>query len=165
MESMKGKVAVVTGASAGIGREAALAFGREGASVIVADVDVERGEKVAAEVAALGVDALFVRTDVAERRQVAELLRATVDRFGRLDYAFNNAGIEGDQALTGESSIDNWNRTIAMNLTGVYLCMREEIPRMLGAGAAPSSTTRRSPDSSGSRVSPPTRRRSTASSA
>jgi NAD(P)-dependent dehydrogenase (short-subunit alcohol dehydrogenase family) len=134
MASMQGKVAVITGASAGIGRETALAFGLEGARVVVADLDVERGEKTAAEVAGLGVDALFVRTDVADASNVAGLFGTTADRFGRLDFAFNNAGIEGDQALTGDSSIENWNRTIAVNLTGVYLCMREEIPRMLASG-------------------------------
>ena len=134
MGSMQGNVAVITGASAGIGRETALAFGREGAAVVVADVDVDRGEKTAAEVAALGVDACFVRTDVADEGSVAGLFRATADRFGRLDFAFNNAGIEGDQALTGDSSVENWNRTIAVNLSGVYLCMREEIPRMLANG-------------------------------
>ena len=134
MASMQGKVAVVTGASAGIGREAALAFGREGAAVALADVDVERGEKTAAEVSTLGVDAVFVRADVADAASVAELFRATISRFGRLDYAFNNAGIEGVQAPTGECTLENWNRTIAVNLTGVFLCMREEIPQMLASG-------------------------------
>ena len=134
MVTMSGKVAIVTGASAGIGRAAALAFAREGASVALADVDHERGEQAAAEVAALGVESLFIRTDVSEAGSVADLMRGTVDRFGRLDFAFNNAGIEGSQAPTADCTIENWNHTIAVNLTGVFLCMREEIPRMLDHG-------------------------------
>lgn len=134
MGTMTGHVALVTGASAGIGHAAALAFAREGAHVVLSDLDVERGEKAAAEVEAFGVDALFVRADVAKPDDVEHLLASTIERFGRLDYAFNNAGIEGDQAPTGDSTLENWNRTIGVNLTGVYLCMRAEIPRMLANG-------------------------------
>jgi NAD(P)-dependent dehydrogenase (short-subunit alcohol dehydrogenase family) len=134
MESMQGRVAVVTGGSAGIGRATALAFGREGAGVVVADVDDQRGEQVAAEVAALGVDALFVHADVSQPDDVANLFRSATDRFGRLDFAFNNAGIEGISAPTADCTIENWDRTIAVNLTGVFLCMREELPRMLETG-------------------------------
>ena len=134
MGTMQERVAVVTGASAGIGRDAALAFAREGASVVVADVDGQRGEETAAAVQKLGVDSVFVRTDVADAAEVSCLFRATIDRFGRLDFAFNNAGIEGAQAPTGDCTVENWNRTIAVNLTGVFLCMREEIPRMLATG-------------------------------
>ena len=135
MGSMQGNVALVTGASAGIGRAAAVAFAQEGAHVVVADIDHPRGEKTASEVAELGVDAIFVHVDVSQPGSVANLLRATHDRFGRLDFAFNNAGIEGITAPTAECTIENWNHTIAVNLTGVFLCMREEIPRMLEHGA------------------------------
>lgn len=134
MGSMQGRVAVVTGGSAGIGRATALAFGREGVNVVVADVDDPRGEQAAAEVAGLGVDALFVHADVSQSGSVAELLRKTIDRFGRLDFAFNNAGIEGISAPTADCTIENWDHTIAVNLTGVFLCMREEVPRMLQTG-------------------------------
>ena len=81
-----------------------------------------------------GVDAIFVRTDVSNAGDVERLVDQTIARFGRLDFAFNNAGIEGVQAPTAECTIDNWNRTIAVNLTGVYLCMRAEIPQMLARG-------------------------------
>jgi NAD(P)-dependent dehydrogenase (short-subunit alcohol dehydrogenase family) len=134
MGSMQGRVAVVTGASAGIGRATALAFAQEGANVVVADVDHPRGEKTAVEVAALGVDAIFVHADVSQPGSVANLFRAAHDRFGRLDFAFNNAGIEGISAPTAECTIENWNHTISVNLTGVFVCMREEIPRMLEHG-------------------------------
>ena len=131
---MEGKVAMVTGASAGIGRAAALAFAREGAGVALADVDVEHGEATAAEVEELGVEAIFIPADVSDGSSVADLFRGTVDRFGRLDFAFNNAGIEGLQAPTADCTVENWDRTIAVNLTGVFFCMREEIRCMLDHG-------------------------------
>jgi NAD(P)-dependent dehydrogenase (short-subunit alcohol dehydrogenase family) len=134
MGRMRGKIAIVTGASAGIGRATTLAFAREGASVALSDVDVERGEKTAAEAAELGVDTMFVYADVSDAADVRELVRRTVDHFGHLDFAFNNAGIEGGQAPVGECTIENWDRTIAVNLTGVFLCMHEEIPAMLAGG-------------------------------
>ncbi len=134
MTSMQGRVAIVTGASSGIGQAAAVAFAREGAAVVVADIDAERGAKVAVEIERLGGESLFVRTDVANGDDAVALVARTVERFGRLDFAFNNAGIEGDTAPTGDSTLDNWNRTIAVNLTGTYLCVRAEIPAMLQTG-------------------------------
>ena len=134
MGSMQGKVALVTGASAGIGHATALAFAHESANVVVADIDHARGEQTAVEVAALGVDAIFVHADVSQPGSVANLLRATHDRFARLDFAFNNAGIEGISAPTADCTIENWSHTIGVNLTGTFLCMREEIPRMLEHG-------------------------------
>jgi NAD(P)-dependent dehydrogenase (short-subunit alcohol dehydrogenase family) len=134
MGSLQQRVAIVTGASAGIGRATALAFAREGAQVSLCDVDDDRGEKLVAEIGELGVDACFTRTDVADPASVAAMVDATIARFGRLDYAFNNAGIEGTQAPTGDCTLENWNRVIGINLTGVFLCMRAEIPRMLESG-------------------------------
>ncbi|HET9728698.1 MAG TPA: SDR family NAD(P)-dependent oxidoreductase, partial [Acidimicrobiia bacterium] len=134
MGTMTGHVALVTGASAGIGRATALTFAREGAHVVVSDVDVERGEKTVAEVEAFGVEALFVKADVSNPDDVERLMARTIERFGRLDYAFNNAGIEGDQMPTGDSTLENWHRVIGVNLTGVYQCMRAEIPHMLANG-------------------------------
>ena len=134
MGSMQDRVAIVTGASAGIGRAAALAFAREGAQLSLADRDDDRGEKLVAELAELGTDACFTHTDVSDPDSVAAMVDATVRRFGRLDYAFNNAGIEGAQAPTADCTLENWNRTIGVNLTGVFLCMHAEIPRMLASG-------------------------------
>jgi NAD(P)-dependent dehydrogenase (short-subunit alcohol dehydrogenase family) len=134
MHELTGKVAIVTGASAGIGKATAIALAAEGASVVVADVDDERGNAVAAEINDKGGAALFVHTDVSDDAQVQAMVATTVERFGGLDMAFNNAGIEGVQAPTHECSPENWQRTLAINLTGVWSCMRHEIPRLLERG-------------------------------
>lgn len=131
---MDGRVAIVTGASTGIGRATALSFAQRGAHVVVADVDDERGEAVAEEAAVAGPESLFVHTDVTNPADVANLVDRSVARFGRLDYAHNNAGIQTPSAYTADCSLDDWNRTLAVNLTGVFLCMREEIPRLLEGG-------------------------------
>jgi len=125
---------VVTGASAGIGRATALAFARAGAHLALADVDAERGAEVAAEAAALGVRSVFVATDVADEAAVGRLVDATVEEFGGLDFAFNNAGIEGATAMTADAARADWDRVLAVNLTGVWLCMRAELPAMLRRG-------------------------------
>jgi NAD(P)-dependent dehydrogenase (short-subunit alcohol dehydrogenase family) len=130
MIGMEGKVALVTGASAGIGRATALAFAAEGAAVVLSDIDEVRGEEVAAAIRDKGGQALFVRADVADDADVETLVDGAVDRFGHLDAAFNNAGIEGDQALLHESTRENWDRVIAVNLTGVWACMRAELAHM-----------------------------------
>jgi NAD(P)-dependent dehydrogenase (short-subunit alcohol dehydrogenase family) len=135
MGRLDDKVAIVTGASTGIGRATALAFAREGAAVAIADVDAERGPRVAEEIGGAGGKAIFVATDVADDAQVAHLVERTVVELGGLDVAFNNAGIEGAQAPTHECAPENWARVLAVNLGGVWSCMRHEIPRMLERGA------------------------------
>jgi NAD(P)-dependent dehydrogenase (short-subunit alcohol dehydrogenase family) len=134
MNELTGKVAIVTGASAGIGRATASALATAGAKVVVADVDMARGEQVASDINDKGGTAVFIRTDVTDDHSVAALVAETVERFGGLDVAFNNAGIEGTPAPTAECTPENWQRTIAVNLTGVWSCMRHEIPRMLERG-------------------------------
>jgi NAD(P)-dependent dehydrogenase (short-subunit alcohol dehydrogenase family) len=134
MDELGGKTAIVTGASAGIGQASALALAAAGAAVVIADVDTLRGENVAAAIRASGHQALFVATDVRDDAQVAAMVARTVDEFGGLDLAFNNAGIEGTPAITHECTRENWDRTLAINLTGVWTCMRHEIPRMLERG-------------------------------
>lgn len=134
MGELSGKVAFVTGGSAGIGRAAAMALAAEDAAVVVADVDTVRGEEVAAEIRGKGGRAHFVRVDVSDDAQVASAIAETVSTFGGLDLAFNNAGIEGAQAITHECTPENWTRTLAVNLTGVWQCMRHEIPAMLERG-------------------------------
>ena len=130
-----GKIALVTGAGSGIGRESALAFAASGAQVMVSDVVVEGGEETVARIKAAGGEATFMRADVSQRAEVEALIRQTVETYGRVDCAHNNAGIEGDMAPTADCTEANWDRTIAINLKGVWLCMKYEIPQMLEQGS------------------------------
>jgi len=131
---MQQKVALVTGAGSGIGRACALALATAGARVVVSDVAVENGRETTDMIERAGGEAVFVETDVSSGAAVKALIDIAVRRFGGLDCAVNNAGIEGLMAPTAECSEENWDRTIAVNLKGVWLCMREEIPRMLERG-------------------------------
>ncbi|HET9427009.1 MAG TPA: SDR family oxidoreductase [Allosphingosinicella sp.] len=125
------KVALVTGAASGIGKATALAFAKAGYVTVIADVDVAAGHQALTEVEAVGSPAIFVRCDVSDPVDVAELMETIVQKYGRLDAAFNNAGIEGEAGELLDSGHDNWDRVIATNLTGVWLCMRCEIRQML----------------------------------
>jgi len=129
-----GKVALVTGGSSGIGRATALIFAREGAKVVVADVTVDAGEETVRMIKAAGGEAIFVKVDVAKASEVEALIKKTVETYGRLDCAFNNAGIEGKFTPTTEGTEENWNRVIDINLKGVWLCLKYEIPQMLKQG-------------------------------
>jgi len=131
---MEGKVAIVTGGSAGIGRATAQAFARRGAGVLVADVAEEGGEETVRIIEEKGGEAAFLRTDVSSPEDVERMVATTVERFGGLDIAFNNAGIEGDLAPLTEYSAETWDRIIGINLTGVWLCMKHQIPVMLERG-------------------------------
>jgi NAD(P)-dependent dehydrogenase (short-subunit alcohol dehydrogenase family) len=134
MGSLDGKVAVVTGAAMGIGRESALIFAREGANVVVADIDVEGGLDTVAMITSSGGQASFVRTDVSVPGDVTAMVRHCVDTFGGLDCAHNNAGVTAPMAPLAEYPDDGWDRTMAVMLTGVYHCMKAEIPPMLERG-------------------------------
>jgi NAD(P)-dependent dehydrogenase (short-subunit alcohol dehydrogenase family) len=129
---MQGKVALVTGASGGIGRAAALAFAHSGAAVLVSDVNDAGGEETAALIAASGGRAAYRRCDVSDGAQVKAMVAAAVDAFGRLDFAFNNAGI--NVLGSDEYQDDVWDRAIGINLKGIMLCMREEAEVMLKQG-------------------------------
>ncbi|HSM93586.1 MAG TPA: SDR family oxidoreductase [Anaeromyxobacteraceae bacterium] len=128
------RVALVTGAASGIGRQSALAFAREGAAVAVVDVTEGAGNETVALIQKAGGTARFFRCDVSKAADVEKLVKDVVAAFGRLDCAHNNAGIEGKQALTADASEEVWDRTIAVNLKGVFLCMKYEIPQMLKQG-------------------------------
>lgn len=129
---MDGKVALVTGGSGGIGRAAALAFARSGAAVMVADVKDDDGAETVAMIAALGGKVAYVRCDVSDGDQIKAMVAATVKEFGRLDAAFNNAGINVLGADEYQDEV--WDRAIGINLTGVMRCMREEAEVMLAQG-------------------------------
>ncbi len=128
------KVALVTGAASGIGRQSALAFAREGATVAVVDVTEAAGNETVALIQKAGGTARFFRCDVSKAAEVEKLVKDVVAALGRLDCAHNNAGIEGKQAKTADCTEETWDRTIAINLKGVWLCMKYEIPQMLKQG-------------------------------
>jgi len=128
---MKDRVALVTGGSSGIGRATSLAFAEAGAKVVIADVDSIGGEKSVCKIKELGGEALFVRADVSQAKDVESLIQHIIKTYGRLDCAHNNAGIEGDVAKTNECSEENWDKVINTNLKSVWLCMKYEIPEMV----------------------------------
>src|SRR3954468_17386421 len=139
IRQFSGKVAFVTGAASEIGRAAALAFAREGAGVVAADVSDQGNQETARLIQTQGGRALAVRCDVTKAADVKAALDQTVEAFGRLDFAFNNAGIEPKKpAPTADYDEDEWNRIVDINLRGVFLCMKHEIPLILkhGGGGA-----------------------------
>jgi NAD(P)-dependent dehydrogenase (short-subunit alcohol dehydrogenase family) len=135
--NLNGKVAFVTGAASGIGRATALAFAREGANVVVADIDQSGNQDTVGMIEGLGGKAVAVVCDVTRSEDVQTSLTTTVNRFGRLDYAFNNAGAEQRPKLTADITEEEWDRIITINLRSVFLCLKYEIPLMLqhGGGA------------------------------
>ena len=132
--SFAGKVAFVTGAGSGIGRATAVAFAREGAKVVVVDVAEEANRETARRVEELGARSLAVRCDVTQSNDLEAAFQNAMTTFGRLDAAFNNAGIEQARVAAADTPLDDWDRIIAVNLRGVFLCMKHEIPLMLAQG-------------------------------
>jgi NAD(P)-dependent dehydrogenase (short-subunit alcohol dehydrogenase family) len=131
---LDGKVALITGAGSGIGQATSRIFAREGARLLLADVVEEGGNQTLKMVQDLGAIAIFVKCDVSKWSDVDAAVAKAVTTYGRLDCAFNNAGIEGDGGNTHECTEENWARVMSINLTGVWLCMKAEIAQMLKQG-------------------------------
>src|SRR5215469_14825890 len=131
---LQGKVVLVTGGGSGIGRATALKLAKEGATVMIADYVQEGGERTVKMIRDAGGSASFVQADVSIAAQVEAMVAKTVETYGRLDGAFNNAGVEGRFATTADCAEENFDRIIAINLKGVWLCMKFEIPQMLKIG-------------------------------
>lgn len=134
MKRFEGRVALVTGGAAGIGRTTALAFAGEGASIVIADINVEGGEETVKMIRDAGGEAIFVKTDVRIGNEVKNMAEKAVEAFGRLDIAFNNAGINEDAVTISRCAEDSWERMIDTNLTGVFLSMKYELPKMRKSG-------------------------------
>ena len=131
---LQNKVALVTGASSGIGRAIALVLAREGAKVVVSDMNEDGGRETVDLVARQGGDALFAKANVAESSDMEKLVAQTVNRYGALHVACNNAGVGGDTVPTADYPLEEWNRVIAINLSGVFYGMKYQIPAMLNSG-------------------------------
>lgn len=128
---MKGNVALVTGAGAGIGRATVELFAVHGAFVVIADKNIDTAQETLDHIKKSGKKGMALEVDISQEDQIKSLIDETIDRFGQLNYACNNAGIEGEQAFTVECSTKNWSQVIDNNLRGTWLCMKYQIPEML----------------------------------
>ncbi len=142
MNRLENKVTLVTGGSSGIGRAAAQLFAREGAKIVIADINVEGGEETLQSVREAGGEAHFVRTDISKAADVEALVNKIIEIHGRLDCAYNNAGIFGELLSLVDHNEETWDHAIETNLKGTWLCMKYQIPQMLkqGSGAIVNST-------------------------
>ncbi len=134
METLKDKVAIVTGAGSGIGRAIAQAYAREGAKVVVSDISVGGGEETVKLIKDAGGEAFFIAADASRAEDNERLVKQTVEHYGALHIACNNAGVGGPSAPTGEYPVEGWDKVIAINLSGVFYGCRYQIPAMLQAG-------------------------------
>jgi NAD(P)-dependent dehydrogenase (short-subunit alcohol dehydrogenase family) len=135
MPDLSGRTAIVTGGGSGIGRASAAAFARAGANVVVADVDAASASETVDKICADGGAASFVRADVTSPADVAAMVAHAIDTYGRLDCAHNNAGILGASSALADYPDDDWERVLKVNLTSVYLCLKEEVKAFLAAGS------------------------------
>lgn len=131
---LQDKVTIITGAGSGIGRQSALIFAGKGAKVVVADIVEDGGRETVELIRKAGGEASFVKTDVSSAASVEAMVAHAIRTYGRLDCAFNNAGIEGESSSTVKCTEETWEKTIAVDLKGVWLCLKYEIPKMIEAG-------------------------------
>ena len=136
MKLLENKVAIITGAGSGIGKAAAILFAKEGAKVVVSDISEANGNSAVEEIKKNGGEAFFVKADSSKPEDNEALVKQTVQKYGRLDIAVNNAGIGGALGLTGEYPIDGWKKVIDINLSGVFYGLRYQIPAMLEKGGS-----------------------------
>jgi len=128
------KVVLVTGGSSGIGKATALAFAREGAKVVITARRVRESEETVKMIKEVGGEGMFIKADVSQRNEVETLILKAVEGYGRLDFAFNNAGTSGERALTADCTEENWDTVVGISLKGIWLCMKYEILQMLKQG-------------------------------
>ena len=134
MASLSGKVAIVTGGSSGIGKATAIAFAREGAKVVVASRREKEGQETVKQVQSAGSEGFFIKTDVSKETDVSAMVEKTIATYGHLDYAFNNAGIEQIPTPLVEQTEETFDQIMEINVKGVWLCMKHQIPQMLVSG-------------------------------
>ena len=134
-ENFEGRVALITGGASGIGRSIASAFAKAGAKVVIGDILKEQGDETVSMIRKAGGDAVFKEADISRPEAVEGLINAAVEHYGRLDCACNNAGIEGETIPIVECSEENWDRTLNINLKGVWLCLKYEIAQMIKQGS------------------------------
>ena len=130
MKQLENKVALVTGAGSGIGKAVAILYAKEGAKVIVNDINEENGQLVVNQIKSEGGEATFIEADVSNEEDVQNLIKNTVEKYGKLDIACNNAGITGEQNLTGQYSVSSWEKVVAINLNGVFLNCKYQLEQM-----------------------------------
>lgn len=130
MKQLENKVALVTGAGSGIGKAVAISYAKEGAKVIVNDINEENGQLVVNQIKSAGGEAFFIKADVANEEDIKNLIKKTVEKYGKLDIACNNAGITGEQNFTGQYSVSSWNKVVAINLNGVFLNCKYQLEQM-----------------------------------
>ncbi|MDG2004693.1 MAG: SDR family oxidoreductase [Novosphingobium sp.] len=151
---LEGRVLTITGGTGGIGSAAALLCASRGASGVIADIDTEKGGQLVDSIREAGGTAEFIRTDVGSEDDVAAMVDFAVSRFGRLDSAFNNAGINTGNSMIVDLSLDQWTRGLTINLTSIFLCMKHQIPQMLKQGGGAIVNTSSSAGAVGLAMSP-----------